>query len=84
MPALSPQDADLFAKLTSVAIDSLWGTLDKLGYPDTFIEGVRPMHRDPERKMVGRAVTLRYLPMRKDFSETVAAQQEHSVVRGTS
>jgi len=79
MPALTPQDAELFAKLTSVAIDSLWGVLDKLGYPDTFIEGVRPVHRDLDRKLVGRAVTLRYLPIRKDLVESIAAKQEHGL-----
>jgi regulator of RNase E activity RraA len=79
MPALSPQDAELFAKLTSVAIDSLWGALDKLGYPDTFIEGVRPVHRDRDRKMAGRAITLRYLPVRKDLAESIAAKQEHGL-----
>ena len=76
---LDTQDAILFAKLTSVAIDSLWGALDKLGYPDTFVEGVRPIHANLDRKMVGRAVTLRYLPIRKDLAETMRAQHEHGL-----
>jgi 5-oxopent-3-ene-1,2,5-tricarboxylate decarboxylase/2-hydroxyhepta-2,4-diene-1,7-dioate isomerase len=79
MPALAPKDAELFEKLTMVAIDSLWGVLDKLGYPDTFIEGVRPVHRDLDRKMVGRAMTLRYLPIRKDLAESIAAKHEHGL-----
>ena len=69
MPELNAQDAALFAKLAQVPIDSLWTELDAAGYPDTYMEGLRPLHSDPNRRMVGRAVTLRYLPMRKDIEE---------------
>jgi regulator of RNase E activity RraA len=75
MPNLDPKDAELFTKLTSVAIDSLWSALDRLGYPDMFIEGVKPVHANLERKMAGRAITLRYLPVRKDFVERIRAQE---------
>ncbi|MBI5880372.1 MAG: hypothetical protein HZB53_22195 [Chloroflexi bacterium] len=73
MQGLSEQDAKLFAKLSSVPTDSIWTELDALGYPNMFIEGVRPVHRDPDRRLVGRAVTLRYLPVRKDMSEYATA-----------
>ena len=79
MPALDPKDKALFGKLASVAIDTIWGVLDTLGYPDTFIEGVKPVHLDPSRKMVGRAMTLRYLPIRKDMAESIRAQQVHGL-----
>src|SRR5512143_401036 len=69
MPTLNEADVVLFDKLARVPVDSIWTELDALGYPDMFIEGVRPMHRDPDRHMVGRAVTLRYLPARKDIAE---------------
>src|SRR5712692_11994058 len=76
---LDSHDAALFAKLASVAIDSIWGALDKLGYAGTFIEGVRPVHPNLDRKMVGRAVTMRYLPMRKDLAESINAKSEHGL-----
>lgn len=79
MPSLDPQDAALFGKLTSVAIDSIWGALDTLGYRDTFIEGVKPVHSDPNRKMAGRAMTMRYLPIRKDLAEAMAAKHEYGI-----
>jgi regulator of RNase E activity RraA len=79
MPALDPRDAELFKKLTSVAIDSLWSALDKLGYPDMFIEGVKPVHANLDRKLVGRAITLRYLPIRKDFAESIRAKEQYGL-----
>jgi regulator of RNase E activity RraA len=79
MPQLNENDAALFGKLSSVAIDTIWSVLNGLGYPDTFIEGLRPVHPDLERKMVGRAVTLRYLPMRKDLAERIRAEGKPSL-----
>ncbi|MCS6862753.1 MAG: hypothetical protein NZT92_20805 [Abditibacteriales bacterium] len=79
MPQLNEQDAALFGKLASVSIDTIWSVLNGLGYPDTFIEGLRPVHADLDRKMVGRAVTLRYLPMRKDLAERIRAEGKPSL-----
>jgi regulator of RNase E activity RraA len=79
MPTLNREDATLFAKLSSVAIDSIWGALDTLGYSDTFIEGVRPIHPNLDRKLVGRALTLRYLPMRQDLAESVRAKHPYGL-----
>jgi regulator of RNase E activity RraA len=78
MPQLNEKDSALFGKLSSVAIDTIWSALNGMGY-DTFIEGLKPVHRDLERKMVGRAVTLRYLPMRKDLAERVHAENKYSL-----
>jgi regulator of RNase E activity RraA len=65
-------DQELFDKLKEVALDSAWGVLSRLGYPDQFIGGLQVIR--PERVMVGRATTLRYVPMRKDLAETMRAR----------
>jgi regulator of RNase E activity RraA len=65
-------DQELFEKLRSVALDSAWGALTRLGFGDQFIGGLQVIR--PERVMVGRAKTLRYLPARKDLAETMRAR----------
>lgn len=64
---LSPADQTLFDMLKKVSVDSASGILAGLGYPDQFISGIRPIKEDV--KMVGRAITIRYLPIRKDLME---------------
>ena len=65
-------DQELFDKLRQVALDSAWGALSRLGYPDQFIGGFQVIQ--PDRVMVGRATTLRYVPTRKDLAETMRAR----------
>ena len=64
-----PEDSALFEKLASVNIESAWGALANLGYPDTFINCLTSVH--PDKKMVGRARTIRCLPVRQDVREKV-------------
>src|SRR5947209_8713042 len=65
-------DQELFEKLRQVSLDSAWGALTRLGFGDQFIGGLQVIR--PERIMVGRAKTLRYVPMRKDVAETMRAR----------
>lgn len=67
VPSLSPDDQTLFDMLRKVSVDSVCGILAGLGYPDQFISGIRPINEDV--KMVGRALTIRYFPIRKDLAE---------------
>jgi regulator of RNase E activity RraA len=48
---------------TQTVIDALWAK----GYPSTMIEGARPLQTG--QRMVGRAVTLRYVPHRPDLAD---------------
>lgn len=64
---LSSEDAKLFSKLKSVNIDSAWAVLAGLGMPDTFINSLICIR--PDLKMVGRARTLRYIPLRRDIQQ---------------
>lgn len=65
-------DEGLFEKLRQVSLDSAWGALTRLGFGDQFIGGFQVVQ--PDRMMVGRAITLRYLPVRKDLAETMRAR----------
>jgi 5-oxopent-3-ene-1,2,5-tricarboxylate decarboxylase / 2-hydroxyhepta-2,4-diene-1,7-dioate isomerase len=63
-----PEERTIFENLLRVSTDSAWAVCTKLGYRDTFIAGLQVTQ--PDKKMVGRAITLRYLPVRADLSET--------------
>ena len=66
---------EVIAQLRRVNTDSIWWILNDLGYPDTFMGGLQVVR--PDLKMVGRAVTLRFLPIRRDLQERVS--QAHGV-----
>ena len=52
-------------KLHEVSTASLTSELLKLGFRNTFMAGIRPLR--PDRRMVGYAFTLRYIPAREDL-----------------
>lgn len=64
---LSRAEREVLKRLMDVSIESAWGVCSRHGYGSNFINGLTCVH--PERKMVGRAVTLRYLPVRPDLQE---------------
>jgi regulator of RNase E activity RraA len=61
---------DTTARLRQVATATLTGVLQKRGIRSTFLSGLQPL--SPGRRMVGRARTLRFIPMREDLAETYA------------
>ncbi len=61
---------DLLERLQPVSNATILGLLLKRGYDKVYMEGVRSLA--PGRRLVGRAVTLRYLPSRPDLAERVA------------
>jgi len=78
-PELNPAGRGLWEKLRAASLDSLWTALDERGYPDQFLEGLRVIR--PDLKMVGRAVTLRYLPARPDLAAEMQAKGPMIVVQ---
>lgn len=60
---------DLLKKYESVSNATVLGALAKRGYLKVFMYGVHSL--SPGRRLVGRAVTLRYLPSRPDLQEHV-------------
>ncbi len=70
---LSPADKVLFEKLTRVGLESVWARLRAEGFEQTFISELTPLHND--RRMIGRARTMRYLPNRPDLRERIYSQR---------
>lgn len=52
------------ARLERLSTATITNQLQRRGIQHTFLSGLRPSH--PERKMVGYARTLRYVPLRED------------------
>src|SRR5690242_2872869 len=73
---------DLFEKLRQCTLDSVWNGLSARGYGDQFIGGLRVIH--PERVMVGRALTLRFMPKRPDLEQRVKAEGPYVVARAVT
>ena len=61
---------ELLARLQPVSNATILGLLLKRGYDKVYMEGVRSLA--PGRRLVGRAVTLQYLPSRPDLAARVA------------
>lgn len=57
--------SETFEKLSLLSTASLTSELLKLGFRNTFLNGVYPLN--PEKKLMGYAFTLRYIPAREDL-----------------
>lgn len=64
---LGPEDQELFKKMTHVGLEAVWAQLRSRGYEQCFINELDPLHND--RRLIGRARTIRYLPNRPDVRE---------------
>jgi len=63
-------DAETRRRLESVATATLAAALQKRGVRTTFMSGLAPIK--PGQRMVGRARTVRFVPIREDLVETYA------------
>lgn len=61
---------ELEASLNSLATATLTFQLQMRGIRSTFLSGLKPLH--PEKRMVGRARTLRYVALREDVQKDYA------------
>ncbi len=73
MDVLAPKrprvtDAQL-AKLKALQIENLWGAAQNKGFKNCFVSHLKATQ--PGIKMVGRALTMRYMPARPDLDEAV-------------
>ncbi|MAF10578.1 hypothetical protein CMK11_09010 [Candidatus Poribacteria bacterium] len=66
-------EAELFDTLRGVCVDSAWSILARNGLHDTFVQGLQCLF--PDRKMVGRAITMKYLPHRADLVESLRIRE---------
>ena len=65
---------EILAALQSLPASALVDALDGLGYPGTQMRGVRSLV--PGQRMVGRAVTMRFVPSRSDLRARVIGGTE--------
>lgn len=62
------------AALEELPLETIWGVLRGMGYEETYFPGMTPTV--PGKRLVGRAVTIRYLPRRPDLVEAMEALAE--------
>lgn len=73
MERLSAADKLLFEKLSSVSLESVWAQMRAEGFDQNFISQLIPLHTN--RRMIGRARTIRYLPNRPDLRQVIYSKQ---------
>ena len=74
-------DGDIVERMRLVTVEEAWGVLVGKGHQFQFDGEWINLH--PERVIVGRAVTARYIPFRQDFNDVVQAEGErHNRVGG--
>ena len=75
-------DDKLLERVKGLSLEEAWGILMSKGYHHQYAGwDILPLH--PGKKLVGRAVTAQYLPMRPDLAEVVAADASaHGMPRG--
>jgi 4-hydroxy-4-methyl-2-oxoglutarate aldolase len=61
-------DAQL-EKLKTLALESVWGALQSLGYTNCHFSGLKSTR--PNERLIGRAITIRYLPRRPDLDDAM-------------
>lgn len=60
---------DILVRMKDVAIEEAWGVLRNEGYHNQFEGGWEPLHDDVP--VVGRALTVQYMPNRPDVSDQI-------------
>lgn len=62
----------LLERVKSMSVEEAWGILRSKGYPNQHVEGFHVLHAG--QKLVGRAMTAKYLPFREDLDGAVIAE----------
>lgn len=63
-------DAQL-EQLRKLPLEAMWGAVQRAGYTNSHFSGLKSSR--PQEKLVGRALTIRYLPRRPDLVEAMQA-----------
>ena len=71
---LEEADRALFSKLARAPLEAVWSQLESKGYEHCFINELDALH--PDRRLVGRARTIRYLPTRPDLREEIYSNRK--------
>lgn len=63
-----------------MSAEDVWAVLQRKGYNNQFADGFRVLH--PEKKLVGRAFTVQFMPVRKDVDEVAHAKAKEKGLDG--
>ena len=66
----------LLEKVKTLSVEEAWGVLRSKGYQSQYADGFEILH--PGKKLVGRAVTAQYLPVRPDLEEVLQKEAKAS------
>ncbi|MCY4298886.1 MAG: RraA family protein [Flavobacteriaceae bacterium] len=64
--------SDILDRMKRVTIEEAWGVLRNNGYHNQFESGWKPLHEDVP--VVGRALTVQYMPERPDIAQVIKDQ----------
>jgi 5-oxopent-3-ene-1,2,5-tricarboxylate decarboxylase / 2-hydroxyhepta-2,4-diene-1,7-dioate isomerase len=67
-PTFTPLPETIVAQLNAVSTATISYQLAKRGFTNTFMTGIAPLR--PDLRLCGRAVTLRYIPVRADLARS--------------
>ena len=62
----------LLEKFQAMSAEEVWAVLSRTGYPNQYEGHFRILH--PERKLIGRAFTAQFMPIRPDVADTLEAK----------
>ncbi|MDQ3651690.1 MAG: hypothetical protein M3458_15735 [Acidobacteriota bacterium] len=68
-PARTRVTDEQLQRLKTLPIEAVWGAIQDKGYKQCFVNNFRMTQ--PGVKMVGRALTMRYLPVRPDLQQAI-------------
>jgi regulator of RNase E activity RraA len=68
-PSRTPVTDAQLARLKGLPIEAVWGAVQRQKYQFCFVNGLKTTQ--PQTKLVGRALTMRYLPVRPDVQQAV-------------
>ena len=68
-PARTPATDAQLAKLKTLPIEAVWGAVQRQKHQLCFVNGLQTTQ--PQTRLAGRALTMRYLPVRPDLQQAV-------------
>ena len=68
------------AELKKFPLEAVWGILQGLGYVNCHYSGLKSTQ--PNERLVGRALTIRYLPRRPDLDQAMETPRKKAVGPG--
>jgi regulator of RNase E activity RraA len=72
----------LLEKVKGLSVEEIWSVLPGKGYPNQFEGNWQMLH--PGKKLVGRAVTAQFMPIRPDVGEPIAADAKDKGYQGSA